>query len=128
MLPVDWLDRTDAPRLATVYRGDLQSIARVLDLRPPVYAVVTSMESQPGFLEFARRMTESFRTKRRCGFYLPGEPADVPGLINGGLVWFSGWYQTWMLYLMANEPLDHRGNNAPLCPRQPDPPVPAQTA
>jgi len=111
ILPVEWLSRSDAPRLATAYRGDLQAIARNLDLRPPVYVVVTGMESEPGFLEFARRMKESFRTKRRCGFYLPGEPGDAAGLVHGGLVWFSGWYQTWMLYLMANEPVNHAGNN-----------------
>ena len=112
ILPIDWLNRSDAPRLATAYRGDLQAIASILDLRPPVYVVVTGMESDPGFLEFARRMKESFRTKRRCGFYLPGDPGDTTGLVNGGLVWFSGWYQIWMLYLMTNEPVDHRGNNA----------------
>jgi IcmF-related N-terminal domain len=112
VLPVDWLIRAEAPRLATAYRGDLQAIARILSVRPPVYVVVTGMESQPGFLEFAHRMTESFRTRRRCGFYLPGEPEDAAGLVHGGLVWFSGWYQTWMLYLMANEPVNQGGNNA----------------
>ncbi len=112
ILPMDWLDRPDAPRLATVYRGDLQAIARVIQVRPPVYIVVTGMESEPGFLEFARRMTETFRTKRRCGFYLPGEPAEMAGLVHGGLVWFWGWYQTWMLYLMAGEPISYTGNNA----------------
>jgi len=112
ILPVDWLDRPDAPRLATAYRSDLQAIARIMDVRPPVYAVVTGMESEPGFLEFAHRMQESFRAKRRCGYYLPGEPGDAAGLVHGGLVWFSGWYQAWMLYLMANEPLNPSGNNA----------------
>jgi type VI protein secretion system component VasK len=112
IMPVDWLDRPDAPRLATAYRGDLQAIARIMDVRPPVYLVVTGMESEPGFLEFAHRMQESFRTKRRCGFYLPGEPGDVAVLVHGGLVWLSGWYQAWMLYLMANEPLNQSGNNA----------------
>jgi len=112
ILPVEWLNRPDAPRLATAYRGDLQAISRILDLRCPVYVVVTGMESEPGFLEFARRMKEAFRTKRRCGFFLPGEPGDPAGLVHGGLVWFSGWYQTWMLYLMANEPVNHPGNNA----------------
>ncbi len=112
ILPMDWLDRPDAPRLATVFRGDLQAIARILQVRPPVYVVVTGMELEPGFLEFARRMTETFRAKRRCGFFLPGEPGDISGLVHGGLVWFSGWYQTWMLYLMANDPMNHTGNNA----------------
>ncbi len=112
ILPVDWLDRPDAPRLATAYRGDLQAIARIVDVRPPIYVVVTGMESEPGFLEFAHRMQETFRAKRRCGFYLPGEPGDAAGLVHGGLVWFSGWYQTWMLYLMANEPVNYSGNNA----------------
>ena len=63
ILPVDWLNRPDAPRLATAYRGDLQAIARILGVRPPVYVVVTGMETEPGFLEFARRMTEAFRTQ-----------------------------------------------------------------
>jgi hypothetical protein len=112
ILPAEWLNRPDAPRLATAYRGDLQAISRVMDIRPPVYVAVTGMESEPGFLEFARRMKETFRTKRRCGFYLPGEPADTAGLVHGGLIWFSGWYQTWMLHLMANDPVSHAGNNA----------------
>jgi hypothetical protein len=112
ILPMDWLDRPDAPRLATAYRRDLQAIARVLQVRPPVYVVVTGMESEPGFLEFAQRMEETFRTKRRCGFYLPGKPEEMAGVVHGGLVWFSGWYQTWMLYLMASEPLSYAGNNA----------------
>ena len=128
ILPVDWLNRPDAPRLATAYRGDLQAIASILDLRPPVYVVVTGMESDPGFLEFARRMKESFRTRRRCGFYLPGDPGDTTGLVHGGLVWFSGWYQTWMLYLMANEPVDHRGNNALFTLGSHYPPLPPPTA
>jgi len=112
ILPVDWLNRPDAPRLATAYRSDLQAIPRILELRCPVYFVMTGLESEPGFLEFARRMKESFRTRRRCGFFLPGDPGDVTRLINGGLVWFSGWYETWMLYLMAREPIEHNGNNA----------------
>ncbi len=112
ILPVDWLGRADVPKLATAYRGDLQAIGRILNVRPPLYVVVTGMETEPGFLEFARRMTETFRTRRRCGFYLPGEPVDVSSLVHGGLVWFSGWYQTWMLYLMAQSPLNHSGNNA----------------
>jgi hypothetical protein len=112
VLPVEWLDRPDAPRLATAYRGDLQAIARIMNVRPPVYVVVTGMESDPGFLEFAHRMKESFRTKRRCGFYLPGEPGDTAAIVNGGLVWFSGWYQTWMLHLMATDPVNHSGNNS----------------
>jgi hypothetical protein len=111
-LPVDWLNRPDAPRLATAYRGDLQTIPRILQLRCPVYFVMTGLEAEPGFLEFARRMQESFRTRRRCGFFLPGEPADVTRLVHGGLVWFSGWFQTWMLYLMAKDPIDQSGNNA----------------
>ena len=36
----------------------------------------------------------------------------MAGLVHGGLVWFWGWYQTWMLYLMANEPLGYTGNDA----------------
>ena len=112
ILPVEWLDRPDAPRLAIAYRGDLQAIARIVDVRPPVYVVVTGMESAPGFLEFAHRMSESFRTKRRCGFYLPGEPENTGRLVHGGLVWFSGWYQTWMLHLMATEPVNYSGNSA----------------
>jgi hypothetical protein len=112
ILPADWLNRPDAPRLATAYRGDLQAIARILSVRPPVYVVVTGMEKEPGFLEFARRMTEAFRARRRCGFYLPGDRADIAGVVYGGLVWFSGWYETWMLHLMANEPINDAGNNA----------------
>jgi hypothetical protein len=112
LLPVDWLDRPDAPRLATSYRHDLQAVTRILELGCPAYVVVTGMESAPGFLEFAHRMHESFRKKRRCGFALPGDARAAAGLVHGGLVWLSGWYQTWMLDLMAHEPLDHRGNNA----------------
>ena len=112
ILPVDWLERPDAARLATAFRRDLQSIARIVDVRPPVYVVVTGLESEPGFLEFAGRMKETFRTRRRCGFYLPGEPGDTAGLVHRGLIWFSGWYQTWILHLMANDPTNHKGNNA----------------
>jgi type VI protein secretion system component VasK len=112
ILPVDWLNRPDSARLAIAYRGDLQAIPHILELRCPVYFVITGLESEPGFLEFANRMAESFRTRRRCGFFLPGEPEDATRLVHGGLVWLSGWYQTWMLYLMAKEPLDHDGNNA----------------
>ncbi len=112
ILPVEWLNRPDAPRLATAYRGDLQTIVRMLRVRPPVYIAVTGMEKEPGFLEFARRMSEAFRTRRRCGFYLPGDRGDIAGLVHGGLVWFSGWYETWMFHLMANEPVNQAGNNA----------------
>jgi IcmF-related N-terminal domain len=112
IFPAAWLNRPDAPRLATAYRDDLRAIADILDLRCPAYAVVGSMEDVPGFLDFARRMHESFRTRRRCGFALPSGAGAAGGLVHGGLVWLSGWYETWMLDLMANEPLDLRGNNA----------------
>ena len=65
---MDWLDRPDAPRLATAYRGDLQAIARILQVLPPVYVVVTGMESEPGFLEFARRMTEYLSNQEEVWF------------------------------------------------------------
>ena len=45
---------------------------------------------------------------------LPSWPdrEDTAGLVYGGLVWFSGWSETWMLHLMANEPINDVGNNA----------------
>jgi hypothetical protein len=112
IFPVDWLNRPDASRLATSYRDDLQSIARILECHYPAYAVVTGMESVPGFLAFVGSMQESFRAKRRCGFSIPGDATATASLVHGGLVWFSGWYETWMLHLMAKEPLDHARNNA----------------
>ena len=102
ILPMDWLDRPDAPRLATVYRGDLQAVARVIQVRPPVYIVVTGMEAEPGFLEFAHRMTETFRNQekvwllpsRRAGRYGRARPRrsrlvlglvpDLDALSHGG--------------------------------------------
>jgi len=54
-------------------------------------------------------MSQSFRD-HRVGFAVPGSQAFSDDLMSRGLTWMSGWFHSWILNLLSQDPLDTAGN------------------
>lgn len=114
LLPADWAAQAEAPRLAAAAREDLQVIRRVLKIRPPVYVVFPQLEQLAGSREFVARLAEPMR-QSRCGFAVPGGQPFSADLVQRGLSWLAGWFETWTLSQMADDPLNQAGNGRLFC-------------
>ena len=100
-------------KAAAAVRDDLQAVRRVLKVRCPVFALFPGMESVPGFPEFVARLAAQVSPQmldQRVGFAVPGSEPFSGDLVQRGLVWMSGWFQSWILNLLAGGPLDDRAN------------------
>ena len=109
--PIDWAERPEALKAAGAVRDDLRTIQRVLQVRPPVFALVTGMEGMAGFPEFVARMPVASR-QNRCGVAIPGSHEFSGDMINRALIWMAGWFHAWIMNLIAEDLQDQEGNNA----------------
>jgi type VI secretion system protein ImpL len=114
LLPAEWASNPDAARQALAARDDLQLLRRALKVRAPVFAIFPQMESVPGLREFVARLPEAMR-QGRCGFAVPSTQTFSGDLVQRGLAWLSGWFETWILSQMADDPLDQPGNGRLFC-------------
>jgi len=110
VFPIDWAAQPDAVKTATAARDDLRAIERVLQVRCPVFAVISQMETVPGFTEFIERMPAAMR-QNRCGFAIPSTQVFSGDLIQRGMIWMSGWFHSWILNQVAEDLLGQAGNN-----------------
>jgi hypothetical protein len=113
VFPMDWAQQADAPRLAAAVRDDLRTLRDRLGLRCPVYALFTGMEALPGFPTFVARLAAQVSPQmvdQRVGFGVPRAQDFSPEIVNRGLPWMSGWLHSWVLNLLAGDPMDHAGN------------------
>jgi IcmF-related N-terminal domain len=113
-LPAEWASQPESPKLAAAVRDDLRTIQRVFRLRLPVFAFLPRMETIAGFTEFVRRMPEAMR-QSRSGFAIPSTETFSADLIQRGLAWLSGWFNTWVLSQMSEDLMNQAGNNALFC-------------
>ena len=112
LFPVDWA-RPEAVKLAAAVRDDLQAIRRALQVRCPVFALFPGMEAVPGFPEFAARLAAQVSPEmldQRAGFAVPASMPFSGDLVQGGLVWVSGWFHDWVLHLLATGSLNDPSN------------------
>ncbi len=109
LFPTSWADHAEAPSRAAAVREDLRTIGNELKVRPPVFALLGRMEEIDGLPEFLARMPEATRGAR-CGFAIPGSVTYSSEMIGRGLIWLSGWFDTWCLNLIAADLLDTRSN------------------
>lgn len=114
LLPADWATEAESARRAAVVRDDLQVIRHALKVRPPVFAIVPQMERVVGLREFVARLAEPMR-QSRCGFAVPGSQTFSGDLVQRGLAWLTGWFETWTLRQMADDPLNQPGNGRLFC-------------
>lgn len=110
VFPISWALQPDAARWAAAVRDDLRTLQRILQVRFPVFALFTEMETVPGFTEFINRMERSFR-EGRVGFATPRTQDFNGDLAGRGLTWLSGWFHTWILNRMAYDLFNPTGND-----------------
>lgn len=109
LLPADWINQADAPKWASWAREDLQTVRSILRLRLPVFALISKVEALTGLHEFIRRIPEAMRNGR-CGFAVPTTITFSGDLVQRGLGWLAGWFDTWCLSLMSGDVLDTASN------------------
>jgi type VI secretion system protein ImpL len=108
--PISWAGQPESVKWAAALRDDLRAIRRTLKVRCPVFALFTQMETAPGFAEFIGRMSSALR-QSRCGFAVPSSQLFSGDLVQRGLTWMSGWFNSWILNLMAEDLFNQTGNN-----------------
>jgi len=109
VFPIRWAGQPDSVKWAATVRDDLQALRRAVQVRCPVFAVFTEMETAPGFAEFLGRMPDVYK-QGRCGFGVPASQTFGGDLIEGGLDWMTRWFHGWAINLMAEDLLNHAGN------------------
>jgi type VI secretion system protein ImpL len=109
VFPIRWAGQPDSVKWVAALRDDLHALFRASQVRCPVFAVFTEMETVPGFTELLGRMPELYK-QARCGFAVPASRTFDGGLIQAGLDWMTGWFQGWAINLMAEDLLNHAGN------------------
>ena len=110
LIPVDLLLTPEVRTFASAVRAGLRAVAEGLEIRCPVFVILTGMEEIPGFLEFARRMPEEYRSMARFGFSMPGGGEPTHDAIAREFDRFVAWYGRSMIGLIAKDPLDQSGN------------------
>lgn len=113
LFPIGWASQPESIPRAAALREDLLAIRRVLKVRCPVFALFPQMEIVPGFNEFIGRLATQVAphmVDQRVGFAVPITEDFSGELVQGGLVWMSGWFHSWALNLLAGDPLNDRGN------------------
>ena len=109
VFPIRWAGQPDSVKWAAKVRDDMQALHFAVQVRCPVFAVFTEMETAPGFAEFLSRMPDLYK-QGRCGFGVPASQTFGGDLIQGGLDWMTRWFHGWALNLMAEDLLNHAGN------------------
>ncbi len=113
LFPIGWASQPESISRAAALREDLLAIRRVLKVRCPVFALFPQMETVPGFNEFVGRLASQVAphmVDQRVGFAVPSTESFSGELVQGGLVWMSGWFHSWALNLLAGDPLNDQGN------------------
>lgn len=116
LLPQDMIDA--APReiqqLADAVDSDLRTIQMALQVRPPVTAVVTGMEHDPGFRELMRRVgverTGTQRFGQRYDLRAPSGAADLRAFSEH----LCGTFEDWAHALFREENVLSRPGNTHL--------------
>jgi type VI secretion system protein ImpL len=109
VFPIRWSGQPDSVKWAATVRDDLQALQRATQVRSPVFAVFTEMETVPGFAELLARMPDLYK-QGRCGFAIPASQTFGGELIQGGLDWMARWFHGWAINLMSEDLLNHAGN------------------
>ena len=113
LFPVSWAAQPDSTKQAALLRDDLAAVRRGLQVRTPVYALFTGMETVPGFLQFMSRLSTQVAPRmleQRVGFAVPEGHAFSGDLVQRGLVWMSGWFHNWVLTLLSGDMQNATGN------------------
>jgi type VI protein secretion system component VasK len=110
LFPISWAARPESVKWAAAVRDDVRAVQRAMKVRCPVFALHVEMETVPGFLAFIDRMPRDFRGSR-VGFSVPVSTPFSGDLINRGLTWMAGWFQSWILNRMSENPLEQAANN-----------------
>jgi type VI secretion system protein ImpL len=109
VFPIRWAGQPDSVKWAAAIRDDLQALQRALQVRCPVFAVFTEMETAPGFGELLCRMPDNFK-QGRCGFGVPASKSFGGELIQGGIDWMARWFHGWAINLMGEDLLNYAAN------------------
>lgn len=114
VFPMEWASRPESVNQAAAVREDLRALRRTLHVGCPVFGLFSGMENVPGATEFAARLASQVHARmleQRVGFAVPtGEPF-TGDLVQRGLIWMSGWFHSWILNLLAGDPLNDAGNS-----------------
>jgi type VI protein secretion system component VasK len=110
LFPISWAAQPESVKWAAAIREDIRSAQRAAKVRCPIFAVFVEMETIPGTLEFISRMPKDF-LGNRVGFAVPGSIPFSGELVSRGLTWTAGWFHSWVLNRMSEDPLDQASNN-----------------
>lgn len=110
VFPHDALEGSKGMELASTYRAAIRGVATGSDVRCPLVAIISGMESAPGFLEFVKRMPSNFRDRGRFGFSLSGGGDRAVKMISTEYNVLMSWRERKALELMAERPEDPEGN------------------
>jgi hypothetical protein len=112
LFPIDWADRPQSLDQAAVAGEGVQILYDALQVRCPVLALFSGLETVPGSAEFIRRMAaiDPRKTEIRVGFEVPGSRPLDRDLARGAIDWIASWFHAGVLDLLAAGPLDYRGN------------------
>jgi type VI secretion system protein ImpL len=110
VLPISWAAQPDSVKWAAALREDIRAVQGALKVRCPVFALFVEMETLPGSSEFIARMPKDFLSSR-VGFAVPSSTPFSGELIARGLTWTAGWFHSWVLNRMSEDPLDQASNN-----------------
>jgi type VI secretion system protein ImpL len=109
LLPAEWAAKAEASGWAAAVREDLRVVRTILKVRLPVFALIPQAETLAGLEEFIARIPDAMRLSR-CGFALPSTVTFSGDLMQRGLSWLAGWFDTWGLNLMSGDLADGAGN------------------
>jgi type VI secretion system protein ImpL len=110
LFPISWAAQPESVKWAAAIREDIRAAQRAAKVRCPVFAIFLEMETVPGTLEFLSRMPKD-SLNSRVGFAVPGSIPFTGELISRGLTWTAGWFHSWVLNRMSEDPLDQTSNN-----------------
>jgi type VI secretion system protein ImpL len=110
VFPISWAAQPESVKWAAALRDDIRAVQRAAKVRCPVHALFVEMEHVPGSQEFISRMSKDFLSGR-VGFAVPGSTPFSGELISRGLTWTAGWFHSWVLNRMSEDPLDQASNN-----------------
>ena len=110
LFPVSWAAQPESVKWAAAIRADLRAAQRAAKVRCPIFAIFVEMETVPGTRQFLSRLPKDF-LNNRVGFAVPGSIPFSGELIARGLTWTAGWFQSWVLNRMSEDPLDQASNN-----------------
>jgi type VI secretion system protein ImpL len=110
VLPISWAAQPDSVKWAAALREDIRAVQGAVKVRCPVFALFVEMETVSGSPEFITRMPKDYLSSR-VGFAVPSSTPFSGELISRGLTWTAGWFHSWVLNRMSEDPLDQASNN-----------------